>query len=339
MLTRSRALSAALTTAALTTAALTLCLAPAVAAPGSTHLGPATAGPSAPRLAAPTLTRLVTSAEDRAPETTGPAQADRSAQIAQAVADLDDLAPAWSPARTLTSTATRTPTTTATPTTTSETPPAPEGYRREGVRLSTGTAQTVLALDPLGDPTTGDGVYAARSVLSSRPVSVEVPHPRSDAWTDLIGTEVFERSGARYLLAAGALRDSGEDADVAHAPDSAFATADRAVVAAGWTVVQVHGFVVSKHPGYPQAVVSAGTASGGPAARAVAARLQAAGFTTCVYDGTVCTDLAARTNVQGQNARAVGADFVHVELERAVRSDPALRSRAAQAIAEAVRGA
>ena len=77
MLTRSRARSAALTTAALTTAALTLCLAPAVAAPGSTHLGPATAGPSAPRLAAPTLTRLVTSAEDRAPETTGPAQADR----------------------------------------------------------------------------------------------------------------------------------------------------------------------------------------------------------------------------------------------------------------------
>lgn len=332
MLTRSRALSAALTTGALTTAALTLCLAPAVAAPGSTHLGPGTAGPSAPRLAAPTLTRLVTSAEDRAPETTGPAQADRSAQIAQAVADLDDLAPAWSPARTLTSTAIATATT-------SETQPAPEGYRREGVRLSTGTAQTVLALDPLGDPTTGDGVYAARSVLSSRPVSVEVPHPRSDAWTDLIGTEVFERSGARYLLAAGALRDAGEDADVAHAPDSAFATADRAVVGAGWTVVQVHGFVVSKHPGYPQAVVSAGTASGGPAARAVAARLQAAGFTTCVYDGTVCADLAARTNVQGQNARAVGADFVHVELERAVRSDPVLRSRAAQAIAEAVRGA
>ncbi len=260
------------------------------------------------------LVDVVISVQDRAPASTGPTDPARARAIAEATAQLPQVA------------ARPGPSSLASP------PGVPEGYAVTGLRLD-GKDQQVAALVPQGTPTTGDGLYVARPEQGSRPVTIEVPHPRSDAWTDQIGADVYARSTARYLLMAGADRGAGDDADVAHAPDAAFAGTDMLLVRKDWVVVQIHGFTRRRHPGYPDAVVSSGTATPGATATRVARELESQGISTCVYDGTTCADLAARTNVQGQHARAVGADFVHVELERSVRADPALRSRAAQAIA------
>ena len=42
----------------------------------------------------------------------------------------------------------------------------------------------------------------------------------------------------------------------------------------------------------------------------------------CEYDGDRCADLGGTLNVEGAWCREVGATFVHLELDRAVRDDP-----------------
>lgn len=186
-------------------------------------------------------------------------------------------------------------------------------------------------------------------VLAARPrvvpaVLVEVPHPLSDRFTDVIGGDLLACLSGSILLQAGAhrvasappgSRDRHEyPADVAIRADALFSrVADGLVAAHGSVQVQVHGF--ADRPGV-DAVVSPGAAEPGPLVAAVADRLAAAGLAVRGPHDPDVVDLAGRRNVQGRSAARHGTAFVHVELAASVRDDPVARDAAVVAVADAV---
>lgn len=191
-----------------------------------------------------------------------------------------------------------------------------------------------LAEDLDRHPVRGWGLYAVRQGAGAPArLVVEVPHPRADRRTEVLGTEVFTALRASALLVAGAHRTAGGgSADVAHEPASAFAAVDRAVVGPGTVVVQLHGFDDGAHAGRAQVVLSSTTATPSPVVLDLAAGFRSAGVAACVYDGRQCASLAGTRNTQASHARAVGAVFVHLELAAPLRVDPAGRRQVVQVL-------
>jgi hypothetical protein len=197
------------------------------------------------------------------------------------------------------------------------------GYRVELVSdRATGRRLSVLS-----EPRSSDGRYRRAwglfvvDPLAAKDVVVEVAHPVADVGTSQLGVALFRRTTARALFVAGAHRAANADgsSDVAHAAGSAFQAVHSAATSARTLVVQPHGFDHGQHPTVGAAVVSSGTARPTGKARAVAGALRARGLTLCLYP-VDCNELGGTTNVQGAAARAVGAEFLHLELSRALRS-------------------
>jgi hypothetical protein len=177
----------------------------------------------------------------------------------------------------------------------------------------------------------GLGVYAMRTGAGSPArLVVEVPHPRADLYTEIVGPLLFDTLHADALLVASTHRSI---ADMAHQPDTVFAGVDAAIVGARTVVVQVHGFDESRHDGGAQVVLSSTEMPASPLVRRLADKLADAGFDTCVYDGSNCKSLAGTRNIEAAHARSVGAEFVHMELAAGVRSDAQERERLAEALA------
>ena len=180
--------------------------------------------------------------------------------------------------------------------------------------------------NPDGSWPRGWGMYVFAPEASSD-LTVEVAHPIADASTEDVGVEVFRNADAEDLFVAGAHRNAnaGGAADVAHEEASVFEAIHEAAVEAETVVFQPHGFSEAKHPGYGEIVVSAGTS---PTSLASDGRdaLSVAGFDARLYDGDSYSDLGATTNVQGESARAAGAEFLHVEAVRTLRDDSARRA-------------
>jgi hypothetical protein len=177
----------------------------------------------------------------------------------------------------------------------------------------------------------GLGVYAMRTGAGSPArLVVEVPHPRADMNTEILGPLLFDELHADALLVATTHRSV---ADMAHRSDTVFAGVDAAIVGARTVVVQVHGFDESRHDGGAQVVLSSTEMPASPLVRQLASKLGDAGFNTCVYDGIKCKSLAGTRNIEAAHARSVGAEFVHMELAAGVRSDAQERERLAEAMA------
>jgi len=176
--------------------------------------------------------------------------------------------------------------------------------------------------------------------LSSRsPLLVEVAHPVDDIDTPLVGVATFRRANARALFIAGASRfaDPGEIADVAHDQFSIFEAVHEAALTAASIVFEPHGFEVSGHGPVGDIVVSSGTDRPDPVAKAVARALATRGFRVCVYEGGGgCSGLGATTNVQGSSTRAIGAQFLHIEMALGVRATRDSREAVAAAVAAAI---
>ncbi len=194
----------------------------------------------------------------------------------------------------------------------------------------------VVIEDPGGSAARGLGVYAVREEAGTPPrLVVEVPHPRADRWTEDLGLELFVALDAQALFVAGAHRTAADGAaDVAHQPTSAFAAVDRAVVGPRTTVLQLHGFDESRHPGPAQVVLSSAEPTPAPLVEMLDEALEEAGFETCVHEGERCRALAGATNVQGAHARSVGATFVHLELAADLRKAGPKRSRLVEVLRE-----
>jgi len=181
----------------------------------------------------------------------------------------------------------------------------------------------------------GMGVYAVRAGSGSPArLVVEVPHPRADKNTEVLGPLLFEQLNADALLVAGTHRSV---ADVAHEPDTVFASVDEAIVGAGTVVVQLHGFDESRHSVDAQVVLSSTRAQPSPLVLRLASALEDADYATCVYDGESCRALAGTENVEAAHARSVAAEFVHLELAVSIRQNGEQREQLAAILASVLR--
>ena len=180
---------------------------------------------------------------------------------------------------------------------------------------------------------------------------VEVPHPLADIHTPEIGGQIFVECEARGYLLAGSHR---EKADVPDLVDSIFHQVHTAWIGplAQVTAWQIHGFAGAKHP-FPQGtqvVASNGDGAIAPEIAALDTMLEERGMSSYVFTqlpaddddnklvngevpGVTFTSLAAAKNEQGRLSRSLGGAFVHIELERDVRSDKERRQQASSAIA------
>lgn len=210
----------------------------------------------------------------------------------------------------------------------------PRGYGRVRLRDAGGP---LVGLAEVGSPRRGDGLYVVR-IGRRAPLVIEAPHPVSDQSSELVAAAVFADTRAEALIVAGTRRDAAPDgsADAAHGETTAFAAVDQRLSVPGVTVVQIHGFATAKHPGYPQVVLSDSTPAPGRWLTALAQALQRAGFSTCVFDGSVCRELGATHNVEAAQAQASGARFVHVELADGTRQSFDARRRVSAALAHAL---
>jgi hypothetical protein len=105
----------------------------------------------------------------------------------------------------------------------------PPSYRL--VRLtdpSAGALRVVVEVDASGQPSPAlyYGTFAAPAIVHSpsRALVVEAPHPLFDTSTELQATDVFAKSGARYLLVAGTHRCADPDASACSGTTTACAT-------------------------------------------------------------------------------------------------------------------
>lgn len=203
-----------------------------------------------------------------------------------------------------------------------------------------GPDDPINALVEQGRPTAGNGLYAARGLSNSRPALViQIPHPVADKHTETMGTQLFAETSAQLFMLAGAHRNAGDDSDVAHSGDTTFAAVNDAVVQSGTTVIQLHGFSSAKHDDYGDVVLSSTVDDPSPLVRRLAQDLTANGFDTCVYNGKKCKALGATTNVQAAQARAVGADFIHIEVDRDIRDSSSKRAELVRVIGQTLRSA
>ncbi|WP_198357729.1 hypothetical protein [Streptomyces fildesensis] len=174
----------------------------------------------------------------------------------------------------------------------------------------------------------------------SRPArwSVQVPHPRSDLRSELIGADLFSRVPGGVLVLAGAPRDVGQGnaADVAHRRGTTFNAVCDMLVARGFPAVQVHGFADESSPGH-DVVVSPGVAAANSDVRRAADLIAAAGQRVCRVWEQSCGRLEGTTNIQSASAAERGVPFLHIENSRGVRDSAAARAEVAGALAEVAR--
>lgn len=170
--------------------------------------------------------------------------------------------------------------------------------------------------------------------LSSPPRwSVQVPHPVADARTEVLGTRVLRGAPGGVLVLAGAHRNAAEDgaADVAHRDDSVFHAVVDELTRRGLPGVQLHGFANESFPDQ-DAVISTGVGEAAVAdARRLTEELRRAGLRVCPAYGARCK-LAGTENEQGRLAADKKVRFLHVELNKTVRSDDAALDRTAASL-------
>ena len=172
-----------------------------------------------------------------------------------------------------------------------------------------------------------------------RRVLIEVPHLRSDLYTEDLGLALFRAVPGASLLVAGAHRRAGRGrADVAHHADSLVHAIAGRLGDRGRPEVQLHGFDDAGLPDV-DAVISPGAGPVNPLAEDIARALGDAGFTVrTAWNGDDCGSLEGRTNVQGRAAAAAKRPFVHVELSPRLRDRDRRRADTVRALTRALLG-
>ena len=180
----------------------------------------------------------------------------------------------------------------------------------------------------------GWGLYIFRAGATSN-VIIEAPHPIYDEGTPDLAADVFRALDARALLVAGAHRDANRDgsADVSDQPQTIFqavheAEIEQSMMATGSAIVlQIHGFRSSKHPAYPQVIISyehgndtnpIELVEGQQLAGKIVNALNANGVKAGLCNGKTWRDLCGSTNIQAVlMTRGV---FIHIELDETIRA-------------------
>lgn len=167
----------------------------------------------------------------------------------------------------------------------------------------------------------GWGLYVFRS-SGANDIIVEAPHPLYDEGTPSIAAQAYRVLQARALLIAGTHRDANVDqsSDVAHHVQSIFEAVHAAITKTKSTIVlQIHGFAASKHPGYPQIVLSSDEAQGSDLLDQLVAAFKAQGIKVGTCGEGQWAELCGETNVQSRSSSP--AIFIHIELDESLRAD------------------
>lgn len=213
------------------------------------------------------------------------------------------------------------------------------GYTVRTLRLH-GSDRRVAEIAESGDRDTGRG-WGRIYVDLSRPVrwSLQVPHPRADMRSELMGAELFDAAPGAVMVLAGANRfaGQGDEADMAHQEDSAFNAVCTALVGRSMPAIQLHGFADASSPGH-EVVLSPSVTRAGPEVHRAADLVEGSGLRTCRTWMQECGRLEGTKNVQGRAAAQHGLPFLHVENSRTVRDDPALRSRVVDSLRRVAQG-
>ncbi len=167
---------------------------------------------------------------------------------------------------------------------------------------------------------------------------IEAPHPLADRESEMMAARAVRRLRPSAFLLAGAHRyaDAGRASDVAHTSLSVFEVAHEKSCTGGAVALQIHGFNAADHPGYPELLLSSGTAVPGPDASNICDRASALGIGCTLFNGIDFIPLGAQTNVQGGWSRRTLGDghFLHFETAQSIREDPARFDAIAQSIEE-----
>ena len=145
---------------------------------------------------------------------------------------------------------------------------------------------------------------------------VEAPHPLADRDSELAAARAVSSLRPAAFLLAGAHRyaDPAPKSDMAHTSSSIFEAIHEVVSTQAGMVVQVHGFSAAGHQGYPDLLLSSGSAEPGATAEAVCNQVQGGGVGCTLFNGDpTYAALGATTNVQGgYSRRTFGAEhFLH----------------------------
>ena len=155
-------------------------------------------------------------------------------------------------------------------------------------------------------------------------VIIEVPHPIWDTNTWKVGFAAYQLLNSSYFLMAGTHRYANgtnpRPADVAHNTQNMFHVVHQQTAPYCQHALQVHGFNRNNYPGYPDVVLSNGTANPGVILDSLATAIIANGYSVGIYDGIHWTNLGATTNKQGQWSNSQGYSFIHMELEYFIRA-------------------
>jgi hypothetical protein len=210
------------------------------------------------------------------------------------------------------------------------------------VFTDTATAGAHLMLRERQPQRTGWGLYLLRLAAGGADLAVEVPHPIWDTYTPELGIETYLQLAARRFLMAGAHRYANGRgsmvSDMTRNPRSIFQRLHQALPAPSTQVLQLHGFKRDNHPGYPDAILSNGSAQPHGELTRLAAALEDYGIVVGVFDGQRWSRLAATLNPQGAHTRAIGGRFCHLELRHRLRSVPTHRAQIIAAIGASLLG-
>ncbi|MEV7416880.1 hypothetical protein [Streptomyces sp. NPDC089919] len=169
----------------------------------------------------------------------------------------------------------------------------------------------------------------------SEPVrwSVQVPHPIADENTERLGARVLQGEPGGILVLAGAHRTAGvgNSADVAHRTDSVFHSVIDELMRRKLPGVQLHGFANESFPEY-DVVVSTGAGDRAVSdAKRLSNGLEDADFAVCQAWARKCK-LSGTSNEQGQVAAEERLRFLHIEMNRGIRTNSESLDKVAEAI-------
>lgn len=174
------------------------------------------------------------------------------------------------------------------------------------------------------------GLYLMSLSPGARNVAIEVPHPVWDTFTPELGIEAYLHLDARAFLMAGAHRYANGRgspvSDMTRNGRSLFQVLHEVLADRYSQVLQLHGFNLQSHPGYPNVVLSNGSPEPHAELLALKTAIEARGESVGIYDGRSWAALGATGNPQARHTRAIGGRFCHLETRWAIRNDPARRA-------------
>jgi MYXO-CTERM domain-containing protein len=204
-----------------------------------------------------------------------------------------------------------------------------------------GPAYLAIAEVP-GGPTgllpRGWGFYFFARAPKRPGLVIEAPHPVADRESEVDAASAVSALRPAAFLLAGSHRyaDPKPVSDMAHTSSSVFEPVHEVALEGGGVAMQIHGFSLAAHAGYPDLLLSSGDVTPTPDVVAICAEVNQGGPSCVPFDGSAFITLGGLQNVQGSHAATLfgPGHFMHFEIADVARQDPARFGVIVKAIAD-----